>query len=79
MTSYFFFGLFGACVKADAATDFTSLGDFGLRKSWDALLATFFEVCSFAGFFTAAMARLRWLVSESCHIARSPAKEAADA
>lgn len=48
--SYFFF-LLGDCVKADAATDFTSLDDLGLLNNLDALLATDFDVFSFFAIF----------------------------
>ena len=43
---YFFF-LSGAWVNAEAATDFTFFGVFGLRRSLAAFEATFFEVLSF--------------------------------
>jgi hypothetical protein len=43
---FFRFGLFGRCVKADAATDLTAFGVFGLASSFAALLATFFDVTS---------------------------------
>lgn len=39
--------LFGAWVSADAATFFTGAGVFGLLKSFEAMLATLFEVFSF--------------------------------
>jgi len=39
--------LLGAWVNADAATDFTALVDFESFKSFEALLATDFEVFSF--------------------------------
>lgn len=55
MVSYFFFDLFAAWVKAEAATFFTAAGVFGSRKSFPAVLATFGEVFSFAGFFAVAM------------------------
>lgn len=47
--SYFFLeeGLLGRCVRTDAATDLTGFGVFGLLKSFDAILATRFEVFSF--------------------------------
>lgn len=48
---YFFLGL--ACVSADPATLFTAGVDFGLLSSFDALLATLGEVCSFGAFFVA--------------------------
>ena len=54
MRSYFF--LPGACVSADAATRFTFAGVLGLRSSFAASLATLLEVCSFVGFFAAAIA-----------------------
>ncbi len=41
------FGLSLACVKADAATLFSALDDFGLLKILLALDATDFEVFSF--------------------------------
>lgn len=44
--TYFLF-LFGACVNADAATDFTVFDVFGFRSNADALLATRFDVVSF--------------------------------
>lgn len=45
---YFFpFLRFGACVKADAATDLTAFDDFGLLNSFDAFEATRLDVCSF--------------------------------
>ena len=53
MRSYFF--LPGACVSADAATRFTFAGVLGLRSSFAASLATLLEVCSFVGFFAAAI------------------------
>ncbi len=40
------FDLLGLCVKADAATDLTAFGVFGLESSFAALLATLFEVTS---------------------------------
>lgn len=40
------FFLFGACVNAEAATDFCALVDFGLLRTFEALDATFFDVCS---------------------------------
>jgi hypothetical protein len=43
----FFEPLLGACVNADAATDFTFLGVFGFESSFPAFEATFFEVLSF--------------------------------
>ena len=43
--TYFLF-LFGACVNADAATDFAVFDVFGLRSNADALLATCFDVFS---------------------------------
>jgi len=43
---YFFF-LSGAWVNAEAATDLTFLGVFGLRSSFAAFEATFFDVLSF--------------------------------
>jgi len=53
--NYFFFFLvvfflFGACVNAEAATDFTALEDLGFFKSLEALLATDFDVFSFLFF-----------------------------
>ena len=50
------FFLFGACVRADAATLFTFLLLFGLLRSFEALLATFGDVRSFC--FLAAMSNL---------------------
>ena len=44
--TYFLF-LFGACVNADAATDFAVFDVFGLRSNVDALLAMRFDVVSF--------------------------------
>ena len=43
---YFFF-FDEACVRADAATDFAALPEFGLLRIFEALLATLFEVFSF--------------------------------
>lgn len=42
--AYFF--LFGACVNAEAATFLTAAGVFGLLRSFAAVDATDFEVCS---------------------------------
>ena len=45
---YFFFRfLSGACVRAEAATDFTFLGVFLFRRSFPALEATLLDVFSF--------------------------------
>ncbi|GEM_PF-6640656 len=44
---YFFLPLSAACVRADAATDFTALDDFGLLNSFDAVVATLELVFSF--------------------------------
>ncbi|NGR09368.1 hypothetical protein G5B41_17650 [bacterium SGD-2] len=41
---------FGACVSAEAATDFTAFDDFGSRSSFDALVATVLDVFSFGDF-----------------------------
>lgn len=41
---------FGACVSAEAATDFTAFDDFGSRSSFDALVATALDVLSFGDF-----------------------------
>jgi len=38
--------LFNAWVKADAATDFCALVDFGLQRTFQSLEPTFLEVCS---------------------------------
>jgi hypothetical protein len=56
MSDYFFFALFAAWVRAEPATDFTAGGDFGLLRSFDALLATDWDVFSFAGFLVAMIA-----------------------
>jgi len=42
-----YFHFFGRCVRAEAATDFILAGVFGLRNSFEAIDATFFEVLSF--------------------------------
>ncbi len=55
---YFFFALFAAWVSAEPATDFTAGVDFGLLKSFEALVATAVEVFSFAGFLVAMIASL---------------------
>ena len=48
---YFFPPLrLGACVSADAATDFTAFDDFGLLNSFDAFVATALDVLSFGDF-----------------------------
>jgi len=44
---YYLRFLLGACVRADPATLFFALVDFGLRRIFAALLATDFEVFSF--------------------------------
>ena len=49
--NYFLFFLSGACVNAEPATDFAAFELFGLRRIFDALLATFFEVFSFLAIF----------------------------
>lgn len=41
-----FFPLFGACVRAEAATDFAAALDFGLASIFDALEATLLDVVS---------------------------------
>jgi hypothetical protein len=47
-----FDGLFGACVKTDAATVLTCFGVDGLRSNCDAIVATLGEVDSlFLGLF----------------------------
>lgn len=47
VSGYYFFFLSGACVSTDPATDLTAFEDFGLRRSFAAFEATFFEVFSF--------------------------------
>ena len=44
---YFFFFRSGACVNADAATDFCALVDFGFRRILAAFEATLLDVFSF--------------------------------
>jgi hypothetical protein len=52
-TTYFLFerfaGLFGRCVRAEAATLFTAAMDFGSFKSLEALDPMVLEVCSLRG------------------------------
>jgi hypothetical protein len=43
----------GRWVSAEAATDFTAAGVFGLLKSFDAFEATRADVCSLEGFLVA--------------------------
>jgi len=45
----------GRCVSAEAATDFTAAGVFGLLNSFDAVEATRAEVFSFGVFLVAMM------------------------
>lgn len=45
----------GRWVNAEAATDFTAAGVFGLLNSFDAFEATRAEVCSLGGFLLAMM------------------------
>ncbi|HYE73498.1 MAG TPA: hypothetical protein VEF04_09205, partial [Blastocatellia bacterium] len=49
MAYFFLVGLFGLCVNADAATDLIGFGVLGLLKSFEAIEATFLDVCSFLG------------------------------
>jgi len=46
MAAAVYFFLFGACVNAEAATFLTAAGVFGLLRSFAAVDATDFEVCS---------------------------------
>lgn len=55
MSSYFFLGLLGACVKAEPATDFCAGVLFGLANCFAAVLATLGEVVSLAGLLVDAM------------------------
>ena len=43
---FYFFFLFGLCVRADPAADLAALEDLGLRKTLLAAVAAFFDVTS---------------------------------
>ena len=67
LVHHFFFLRFGACVNADAATDFTVFDELGLRSNFEAFDATFFDVRSFRGILL--------LLNKSCDLSARSYKE----